>query len=159
MANDVKDAPNTFPWPPVIYGAAILSGALSGYVLPTPWPSSPTSDFLLAIGALMVAAALFIDYRAMRTMTDAKTTIMPHKGSAHLVTKGPFAVSRNPIYVANTMITLGAGLAFGIVWFIPLAFVAAFFTSQLAIKREEAHLEARFGKAFRDYSKKVRRWI
>ena len=37
--------------------------------------------------------------------------------------------------------------------------VAAMLTQHLAVKREEAHLEARFGKAFREYAKKVRRWI
>jgi protein-S-isoprenylcysteine O-methyltransferase Ste14 len=57
------------------------------------------------------------------------------------------------------MITAGLGFMSGIIWFLPLALVAAMLTQHLAIKREEAHLEARFGKAFRDYAKKVRRWI
>jgi protein-S-isoprenylcysteine O-methyltransferase Ste14 len=159
MDSKFKDTPNRVPWPPLIYAAALLFGALSGYFLPTPWPGSPLSDFLVAIGGLMIAAALFIDFKAMRTMANAKTTIMPNKGSEHLVTNGPFALSRNPIYLANTMITAGVGLLFGIVWFIPLAVAAAFLTQQLAIKREEAHLDARFGKRFREYAKKVRRWI
>ena len=159
MPNDIKERPNTLPWPPLIYGAAILIGALSGFVLPTPWPQSPASDFLFAIGALMIAAALFIDFSAMRTMSRAKTTIMPNKGSDHLVASGPFSFSRNPIYLANTMITAGLALMSGIIWFLPLALAAAILTQHLAIKREEAHLEARFGKAFREYAKKVRRWI
>jgi protein-S-isoprenylcysteine O-methyltransferase Ste14 len=159
MTNDVKVAPNKLPWPPLIYGAAILLGAFSNFVLPKPWPESPTSDFLAAIGGLMIAAALFVDFSAMRTMTKAKTTIMPNKGAEHIVTNGPFSFSRNPIYLANTFITAGIGLLSGIIWFLPLALFAAFMTQHLAIKREEAHLEARFGKAFREYAKKVRRWI
>jgi protein-S-isoprenylcysteine O-methyltransferase Ste14 len=159
MDNRFKDSPNQLPWPPLIYAAALFFGAISGYFLPMPWPGSPVSDFLVAIGGVMIAAALFIDFKAMRTMAAAKTTIMPNKGSDHLVTSGPFSFSRNPIYLANTMITIGVGLLFGIIWFIPLAIIAALLTQQLAIKREEAHLDARFGKSFRDYSKKVRRWI
>ena len=159
MANDFKDAPNTFPWPPVLYGVAILLGAISSWLLPTPWLPSPASDMLVAVGVLLIAAALFIDYRAMRTLAAAETTIMPNRASAHLVTSGPFSFTRNPIYLANTMITIGAGLAFGIVWFLPLAIIAAVATQQMAILREERHLEARFGKAFREYGKKVRRWI
>ena len=159
MPIDLKERPNKLPWPPMIYAAAILIGALSGYVLPTPWPGSPSSDFLLAIGGLMIVGALFIDYSAMKTMTKAKTTIMPNKGSEHLVASGPFSFSRNPIYLANTMITIGAGLMSGIIWFLPLALIAAMLTQHFAVKREEAHLEARFGKAFREYAKKVRRWI
>ena len=57
------------------------------------------------------------------------------------------------------MLTVGIGLISGIVWFLPLALVAAFATQKLAIEREEKHLYARFGKRFRDYAKRVRRWI
>ncbi|MGB8817923.1 MAG: isoprenylcysteine carboxylmethyltransferase family protein [Rhizobiaceae bacterium] len=154
-----QDKPNSFPWPPVIYGIAILASAFSGYVLPLPWPGSPFSDFLFMIGLAMIASALFIDFHAMRTMHRHKTTIMPNKGADHLVSTGPFAFSRNPIYLANTMLTVGAGLMSGIFWFLPLALIAAMMTEQLAIKREEAHLSAKFPKAWRDYARKVRRWL
>ena len=154
-----ESRPNVFPWPPVIYGVAILAGALSGYVLPLPWVGSPLSDFLFGIGLMLIAVALFIDFRAMRLMHAHKTTIMPNKGASHLVTVGPFGFSRNPIYLANTMLTVGAGLMSGIVWFLPFAAIAAIITQELAIKREEKHLSAKFPKAWRDYAKKVRRWI
>ncbi len=159
MASEYKDTPNRLPWPPLIYAGAILLGVICAYALPNPWPASPASDFLFAVGVLAIAVALFIDIQAMRAMTKTKTTIMPNKGADHLVTTGPFSVSRNPIYFANTMITAGLGLAFGIIWFLPLAFAAAALTQRLAIVREEAHLDARFGKTWRDYAKKVRRWI
>ncbi len=151
--------PNTFPWPPVIYATAILAGALFGYVLPTPWPSPPLSDFLFGIGFLIIAIALAIDFAAMRLMHRQKTTIMPNKAAEHLVSTGPFAVSRNPIYLANTMLTIGAGLMAGIIWFLPLAFIAAFVTQKLAIEREESHLSAKFGKNWSAYARKVRRWF
>jgi protein-S-isoprenylcysteine O-methyltransferase Ste14 len=151
--------PNVLPWPPLIYAAAILAGALSGYVLPAPWPAPPLSDFLFGIGVLLVALALFIDFSAMRIMRRLKTTIMPNRAAEHLVSTGPFGFSRNPIYLANTILTIGAGLMAGIIWFLPLAFIAAFATQKLAIEREEAHLAAKFGKGWRDYAKKVRRWF
>jgi protein-S-isoprenylcysteine O-methyltransferase Ste14 len=44
-------------------------------------------------------------------------------------------------------------------WFLILAFVASFATSKLAIEREEKVLAEKFGKKFRDYAKRVRRWI
>ena len=63
------------------------------------------------------------------------------------------------VYLANTMLTLGVGLISGIVWFLPLALIAAYATQKLAIEREERHLDLRFGKRFRDYVRRVRRWI
>lgn len=127
--------------------------------MPLPWFGRPFSDILVAIGALCVGAGVLLDVLAFRALSRAQTTILLHKGSAHLVTSGPFAITRNPIYVGNALLLLGVGLLFGIAWLLPLAMLAAFATQKLAIEPEERHLDARFGKAFRDYRKRVRRWI
>jgi len=37
--------------------------------------------------------------------------------------------------------------------------LGAFATQKLAVEPEEKHLEARFGKRYRDYARRVRRWI
>ena len=151
--------PNRFPYPPIIYGLAILAGAFSPWFLPVMWPGHPLADLLAAVGGVLIGAAIFLDIKAMLTLSQHKTTILPMKGADHLVTSGPYSLSRNPIYLGNTMMTIGAGFAFGIFWFIPLAFFAAFLTQKLAIEREERHLAAKFGKHWRDYTHKVRRWF
>jgi protein-S-isoprenylcysteine O-methyltransferase Ste14 len=156
---DIHARPNRLPWPPLIYVAAIALSVILGYLFPLPWIGSPLSDILFAVGWVAAAGAVLIDISAMRTMQRARTTIMPNRGSEHLVTGGPFSFTRNPIYLANTMIMIGVGLISGIAWFLILALIAAFATQKLAIEREERHLEARFGKKFRDYAKRVRRWI
>jgi protein-S-isoprenylcysteine O-methyltransferase Ste14 len=85
--------------------------------------------------------------------------VAPHRSASHLVTAGAFALSRNPIYLADTLVMIGIGLISGIAWFLLLAPLAGFLTQKLAIEPEERHLEARFGKKYRDYRKRVRRWI
>jgi protein-S-isoprenylcysteine O-methyltransferase Ste14 len=157
--NPFETRPNRLPWPPMIYLAAIAIAAILRYLVPLPWLPSPLSDILFAVGIVSLVGVVAIDISAMRTLSRAKTTIMPHKGSEHLVTGGPFSFTRNPIYLANTLLTIAIGLMAGSVWFIVMAIVAAFATQKLAIEREEKHLEARFGKKYRDYCKKVRRWI
>jgi protein-S-isoprenylcysteine O-methyltransferase Ste14 len=156
---DIQNSPNRLPWPPIIYLAAIAISIALGLLFPLPWISAPLSDILFAAGWLLVAAMVALDFSAMRTMVRAKTTIRPDKASEHLVTTGAFSFTRNPIYLGNTLLMIGVGLITGIVWFLPLAIVAAFLTQKLAIEREERHLEARFGKRYRDYAKRVRRWI
>lgn len=150
---------NVLPWPPVIYVGAAAVALILGWLVPLPWIGRPMSEILFAIGWLTVAAGLTLCVTAMRTMTRAKTTIMPNRQSAHLVTSGPFALSRNPIYLGFTLLMIGASLIAGLLWLLLLAPIAAFATQKLAIEREEAHLEARFGKKWRDYAKKIRRWI
>jgi protein-S-isoprenylcysteine O-methyltransferase Ste14 len=156
---DIQNSPNRLPWPPIIYLAAIAISIALGLLFPLPWISAPLSDILFAAGWLLVAAMVALDFSAMRTMARAKTTIRPDKASEHLVTTGAFSFTRNPIYLGNTLLMIGVGLITGIAWFLPLAIVAAFLTQKLAIEREERHLEARFGKRYRDYAKRVRRWI
>ena len=92
-------------------------------------------------------------------MQRAKTTILAHRATEKLVTAGPFSFTRNPIYLAFTMLIIGIGLIAGIWWLVLIAPFAAFATVKLAIEGEERHLEARFGKTYRDYAKKIRRWI
>jgi protein-S-isoprenylcysteine O-methyltransferase Ste14 len=111
------------------------------------------------LGILLIAAALGIDLWAMRTLHEAKTTIMPHRGSSHLVANGPFGYSRNPIYLANMVLLAGMGFVSMNAWFVLLAPVDGVLTHLLAIRREELHLLARFGYQFEDYCRKVRRWI
>lgn len=72
---------------------------------------------------------------------------------------GPFRFSRNPIYLANTLLLIGIGLAAGNGWFVPLALLMAVLVDRLAIRREERHLAIRFGNAWIDYAAATPRWL
>lgn len=148
-----------FPWPPVIYLASAAISVVGAFKAPMPWIAKPLSDILFATGWLCVLAVIFIYASTMRALKRANTTIRPNKGADHLVTSGPFTISRNPIYLSNTLLMFALALITANVWFIPMGIIAAFATSKLVIEPEEKHLEAKFGKAFRDYRKKTRRWI
>ena len=147
------------PWPPVIYVAAIAISIALGLLYPLPWIGDLLGDILFAAGwvALLGVAALW--FTAIRTMIRAKTTLNPNAVPDHLVTTGPFGITRNPMYLANTLLLIGVAFVSGIVWFLPFAFIAAFVTQKVAIEGEEKVLAAKFGKKYRDYAKRVRRWI
>ncbi|WP_404927526.1 methyltransferase family protein [Mesorhizobium sp. ORM16] len=151
--------PGLIPWPPLIYIAAIAISIALGLLFPLPWIGDLLGDLLYAAGwvALFGVAALW--FTAIRTMTRAKTTLNPNAVPDHLVTSGPFGVSRNPMYLANTLLLIGVAFISGIVWFLPLAFIAAYVTQKVAVEKEEKMLAAKFGKKYRDYAKRVRRWI
>jgi protein-S-isoprenylcysteine O-methyltransferase Ste14 len=154
-----KSTPSRVPWPPILYLAAIAVAAALNVLYPLPWIGQPLSGLLFAIGwvVLVLAVALFVS--AVRTLRRAATTVMPHRASEHLVTGGPFSFTRNPIYLADTMIVIAIGLIIGSVWFPVFALLAAAATTHLAIRGEERHLFERFGKRYRDYTTRVRRWI
>jgi protein-S-isoprenylcysteine O-methyltransferase Ste14 len=118
------------PWPPVIYVLGIAASLVLDALYPLPWFGSPMSDILVAVGwlALLAMAALF--FTAFRAMARAKTPVNPNAQPEHLVTEGPFGITRNPIYLADTLLLIGVGLVSGITWFLPLAVIAAFITQR-----------------------------
>jgi protein-S-isoprenylcysteine O-methyltransferase Ste14 len=149
------DRPNSVPWPPLIY----IGTALIAVVLNRIWSLELDWSELKFIGAILLAIAIAIEAWSFLTFRKHHTTIMPNKGAEHLITSGPFAHSRNPIYVANTMLVSSIGLYFGNLWLIPAALIAALLTQELAIKREEKHLALKFGDAWTDYTSNVPRWL
>lgn len=155
----LKTGSRRFPWPPVVYLAAIVLALSLDVVYPLPWLPSPLADILFAAGGLLALAAILMDIGAIRAFRRNRTTMSPGGEADHLVTDGPFSFTRNPLYLANSLIMIGAGLLSGIAWLLILALAAGFFTQKIAIEPEEKQLEARFGKKYREYARRVRRWI
>lgn len=151
------DRPNRVPWPPILFGAAAVVALVLDYLAPLgAWPQSVA---LRGVGAALMAAGIGLDGAAMLTMHRRKANILPHRAATALVTTGPFALSRNPIYLGNTLLLIGIGLAFRAPWFLPAALTAALAVSALAIRREEAHLAARFGQDWAAYAHRTPRWL
>jgi protein-S-isoprenylcysteine O-methyltransferase Ste14 len=147
------------PWPPLIYIAAIAVGIALGQFYPLPWIGDLLGDILFAAGWVILLGVVALWVTSIRTMVRAKTTMNPNGMPDHLVTTGPFGITRNPMYLANTLLLIGVALVSGNIWFLLLSFVAAFATQKLAIEGEEKRLATKFGKKYRDYAKRVRRWI
>jgi len=150
-------APNRIPWPPILFGAGIIAAVGMGILLPGPeWLHAPICSVL---GWIVLMAGLSLDICAMVVMWRKRANILPHRAATTLVISGPFAWSRNPIYLGNTIAMVGAALAFANPWLVPAALAAAFGVARLAIRREEAHLAANFGGAWEAYSRRTARWF
>jgi len=159
MAQDFSRRPNRLPWPPMIYGAAALIAWGLQHLLPFRILDGALAVLPAWLGWAFVGLAFAIDAAAFIAMRRARTTVLPNAGSDNLVTCGVFGWSRNPIYVANTILILGLALALRWGWLVLLAPVCVAAVTALAIRREERHLEIRFGDAYRAYKQRVRRWL
>ncbi|TPJ29459.1 isoprenylcysteine carboxylmethyltransferase family protein [Mesorhizobium sp. B2-8-3] len=159
MTGIVKSRHGIIPWPPVIYVVAIALSVALGMLYPLPWMGDIFGDLLFGVGWVALFGVAMLWITAIRVMFKAKTTLDPNAEPDHLVTSGPFGITRNPMYLANTLLLIGVAFITGIAWFLLFAFLAAFATQKLAIEKEEKILAAKFGKKYRDYAKRVRRWI
>ena len=156
--DDRAARPNVWPWPPMILCACAVIAIAAGQLIPTS-TILPASPALEIAGVVVMLAGLGFDITAMMTMWRHNANILPHRAATALVTTGPFALSRNPIYLGNTLLLAGAGLAFGNAWLLVAAVASAWLVSHLAIRREEAHLAIRFGAAWHDYTRRTPRWL
>nr|WP_294543510.1 isoprenylcysteine carboxylmethyltransferase family protein [uncultured Rhodopila sp.] len=153
-----QDRPNTVPWPPIIFAGAVAAAVILGHVYPL-GGVLPSGTALRCVGAVILFTGIGFDVAAMREMRRHRANILPHRAATALVTSGPFALSRNPIYLGNTLVLTGAALLFGSLWLLLAVAAAVPAVSVLAIRREEAHLAAQFGDAWTAYAERTPRWI
>ncbi len=127
------------------------------------WAGPRSLDFTLRLpmaGVVFAAAAVF-GAPAIMAFRRAKTTIDPvHiENASAVVSSGIYGVTRNPMYVAMTLLLLSWALYLGNAWLLmgPLAFVL--FITRYQIIPEERAMSARFGSAYASYKARVRRWL
>ena len=137
----------------MIFGGLVGIGLLMQHLRPLLLPI-----MLSWPGYLLLAVGIALDVWTMATMARAGTNILPHRAADRLVTSGPFAMMRNPIYVGNTIATFGLALALQNGWLLIATPIAAVTTHYLAVAREQAHLEEKFGEQWTEYATRVKAW-
>ena len=76
-----------------------------------------------------------------------------------LVTTGPYAYVRNPLYLGNFLLSLGICIISGVYRMIPIFLVGYIFQYLPIILSEEAHLRKECGKTYNEYYADVPRFI
>ncbi len=78
---------------------------------------------------------------------------------AYLLTGGPYRYSRNPIYLAYTLIWPGWIIFYGSVPILGVFAAMSLFVTTVVMRMEERGLQARFGDAYQDYARRTPRWL
>ncbi|MEO7043487.1 MAG: isoprenylcysteine carboxylmethyltransferase family protein [Gemmatimonadaceae bacterium] len=76
-----------------------------------------------------------------------------------LVTYGPFAWSRNPLYNGNFLIWMGFAVISGVLWFLPIAIILFAIEYSLIVRFEEGVLESTFDGEYLEYKSHTARWL
>lgn len=153
----MADAPAFRIWPPVALGGPLLMGltitAIAGD--PVTLPATPARWAGFGLCALFAAWNGW----ALQMMAANRTALLPGGATRTILDRGPFAVSRNPLYLGMIALDLGIALLWPSVWallFVPMGIVLVFYG---AIRPEESYLGHKFGAEYADYQQRVRRWL
>ncbi len=154
--SEQHDKPTALAPPPVIYLPAVLAALLVNTI----WPAGFVSGSVRYWGGgVLVGMSGAIMPFVIREFRRAKTSFDVRKQATAIITSGPFRLSRNPSYVSLTLLCIGLGMLLNNLWILILLLPAVLVVHFGVILREERHLEAKFGDAYRTYKMNVRRWL
>jgi hypothetical protein len=102
----------------------------------------------------------FLQYRLAGTYRIRRGGGGPGIGTPpdRLVTSGPYARCRNPMYLGHIIFLIGLTLTFQSL-FAAVLTGATIVWFQRRVRRDEARLRERFGQQYGDYCAHVRRWM
>jgi protein-S-isoprenylcysteine O-methyltransferase Ste14 len=143
-------------WSNVPIPEAHIAGIFAGIILQFVYPLSinwqPGIGYMLA--GLAIGFGAFLAGWAVLTAAD-----LDIESPTGILTTGPYAFSRNPMYVGWTLINLGIALAANNLWILLSLPVVIFYTHKFVILKEEQFLEEEFGEPYQDYKSDVRRYL
>ena len=151
--------PRGSPGPGVAGRSGARPGALLSDVLRVVGRREQPAEFGGIAIVLFLGLSLLILALSFREFARAKTSVRPDHRADALIQTGPFACSRNPLYVAVVLLILGIGVWVNSTWIWVMVAPLVLVMNTAVIVREERHLEQRFGREYTDYKKAVRRWL
>ena len=121
-----------------------------------PLPASTVGEVALAVVAVVLAfASSWWSLRAVQTLGKQWTYEARVIEGHELITQGPYAVVRNPIYLGMFGLMVATGLVFTTWWVLLIAVTAFLIGNQVRIRAEENLLRETFGSRFDDYARRV----
>ncbi|MFJ8819683.1 methyltransferase family protein [Amycolatopsis thermoflava] len=140
----------------LVLGLVAPAAQFAGAVAPPGWLGSPV---VTIAGGVLALVGMVLTLAAQRAMGSSWRVGVAAGEATDLVTSGPFALVRNPVFTA--MITAAAGLvllAANIVAFVSLVLLVLAVQLQVRLV-EEPHLRATQGQSYLAYAARVGRFL
>jgi protein-S-isoprenylcysteine O-methyltransferase Ste14 len=141
---------NNIPLPEPHMAGILASGVLH---LTRPWKFPGRRWLYSSAGWTLAGTGIAISASAVRTVSDVDL-----ERPSTLISTGPYAISRNPMYVGWMLLYLGVALVTRNAWMVASLPIVGGIIHQ-DVLREEHKLERAFGEEYIRYRKQVRRYL
>lgn len=134
----------------------IAVGTVLDHVRPAPLPGRRGLHGV--VGLVSLAAGCALNGWALVERRRQTAGEFQLEAPQSLVTTGPYALSRNPMYVGWWLIHLGVGVMRGSAW-VAATLPAAALVEHVGVRAEERALDREFGAEFAAYRDRVPRYL
>jgi len=118
---------------------------------------SVDASWVLVVGPCLVVIGEWVRLWAVRHIGAISRTRTTRYGP--LMTAGPYAVVRNPLYVGNWFLWTGFTVWSALLWMLPVAWLVFALQYRAIAKWEAAFIRGIYGPVYDDYARKVRAWL
>jgi len=157
MDTEAKDGAAVRVPPPLVYIAAVVAGIGLQFIWPV--PIGRAGGARVALGLLIALLGVPLVVGAFRLFRKTGQDPKPWLATPEIIRSGVYRFTRNPMYVGLALLQSAIGLGMGNLWILLLVPLACVVVQTTAIRHEEAYLERKFGDAYLDYKRSVRRWL
>ena len=144
-------------FPPLVGVTLFIAGVALQIIVPLKITSATT--IVIIAGIITLIGGVGLQIACLQALKQAKTTPLFQKPTTNILQSGPYARSRNPIYIAVFLQFFGLALLVNTWWLIIALPVLYVYLRFGVIAREEQYLEQKFGDEYRTYQSKVSRWL
>jgi protein-S-isoprenylcysteine O-methyltransferase Ste14 len=124
----------------------------------TAWTRLPLGP-LRWIGPLLVACGAYLYVWSVARLISRQTSALPGQAPTALARDGWYARVRHPLLLGVVLILLGEAIATASLALLAYALLYWLWLHAFVTRREEPELVTAFGDAYRDYCRRVPRWI
>jgi protein-S-isoprenylcysteine O-methyltransferase Ste14 len=144
--------------PPVLFFMLLIAGVAAAHFYPLDFLPERLV-FRLAFGLPLFGLSLVIGVSAFAALRRCNTSAQFGEPVSSLVQRGPYRVSRNPLYLALLTVLLGFAFVLNNGWLLIGSAILLLLLDRLVVRREEVFLSTLFGAAYVSYRENVRRWL
>jgi protein-S-isoprenylcysteine O-methyltransferase Ste14 len=130
---------------------------MAAAILLFPSSETPAQTWTVLTGVLLTAIGEAIRLWGVHHIGVISRTRSERVGQ--LIDSGPFGYVRNPLYIGNMLLWAGFAVTAGLVWLAPIVAAMLAVEYHWIVKWEEELLTSRLGDAYRQYTRRVQRWI
>jgi protein-S-isoprenylcysteine O-methyltransferase Ste14 len=123
------------------------------------WFAQPTLVSIL-LGFLLIVSGEAVRFWGV-SIAGSETRTTGEVGGTFLITNGPFAYVRNPLYLGNMLLYAGVGVMSMALfpWLLLVALIWFYVQYYVIVTQEEEYLAERFGVEYEDYRNKIGRFF